>query len=62
MPSHHDDKVKILKNQEIDISLFPTTHQIVPTFFPNEQFGQNNETGIHGKDSEIIVQYPLNQI
>lgn len=32
----NDDQRQICKQSDIDISMFPSPHQIVPTLFPNE--------------------------
>lgn len=31
-----EDQSQICKQSEIDISMFPSPHQIVPTLFPND--------------------------
>lgn len=64
---HSEDQSQICKQPDIDISMFPSPHQIVPTLFPNENAhasssmnsglpygGYSLQNGIHLPEFQLV--------
>uniref|UniRef100_A0A182SHW5 CUB domain-containing protein n=1 Tax=Anopheles maculatus TaxID=74869 RepID=A0A182SHW5_9DIPT len=60
--SHHtnvDDDKNELKKKEFDISMFPSPHQVVPTFFPTgDPYGAPESDAQYAYDNATMGQWP----